>query len=140
MSMYNFADEGVQSATTALFSLQRRGCTIQNGQGVQRRRRIHSQLSTAAPTSPPFIRHRRRSAPLQLTAATRPPKHDLAGPKPIRRQTEKPPGWVVFCLAPQVGLEPTTPRLTGDRGKIPLFTCFPNFLVSAFVSKNPQII
>ena len=29
-------------------------------------------------------------------------------------------------MAPRVGLEPTTLRLTGDRGKIPLFPLLPN--------------
>ena len=32
----------------------------------------------------------------------------------------------VIQMAPQVGLEPTTLRLTGDRGKIPLFPLPPN--------------
>jgi len=40
--MYNADDEGVQFRATALFSLQRRRCSIQNGRGVQTRRRIHS--------------------------------------------------------------------------------------------------
>lgn len=38
--MYNFAVEGVQFRATALFSFQRRGCSIHNGRGVQRHRHI----------------------------------------------------------------------------------------------------
>ena len=40
LSMYNLAVEGVQFRATTLFSLQRRGCSIHNGRGVQHRRRI----------------------------------------------------------------------------------------------------
>ena len=40
--MYNADDEGVQFRATALFSLQRRRCSIQNGRGVQTRRRIQA--------------------------------------------------------------------------------------------------
>ena len=42
--MYNLAVEGVQFRATTLFSLQRRGCSIHNGRGVQHRRRIQTWL------------------------------------------------------------------------------------------------
>ncbi len=42
--MYNFAVEGVQFRATTLFSLQRRGCSIHNGRGVQHRRRIQLRI------------------------------------------------------------------------------------------------
>ena len=47
--MYKHAVEGVQFRTTALFSLQRRRCSIHNGRGVQRRRHIHKTGNTAKP-------------------------------------------------------------------------------------------
>lgn len=41
LSMSNYAVEGVQFRATALFSFERRRCSIHNGRGVQLRRRIH---------------------------------------------------------------------------------------------------
>ena len=65
-----------------------------------------ARCSTAAPTPARFIRPRRRSQALQLTAAMRLPKHTFTGSKPMKRANKKPPGWVVFCLAPQTGYSP----------------------------------
>ena len=40
--MSNYAVEGVQFRATALFSFERRRCSVHNGRGVQLRRRIQS--------------------------------------------------------------------------------------------------
>ena len=56
--MYNLAVEGVQFRATTLFSLQRRGCSIHNGRGVQHRRRI--QLPSHHRQGPNLYRHRQR--------------------------------------------------------------------------------
>ena len=61
----------------------------------------------------PFFCRRQRSLMLQITAAMRLPKHNVVGStRCVKWQNKRPPEWVVFVLAPQVGLEPTTLRLT----------------------------
>ena len=72
-----------------------------------------TETLTAAPFRFPFIRHRRRSSSMQLTAV-RLRKHGGTSERTVEKPKEKRQTleWVSVFLAPQTGLEPVTPRLT----------------------------